>query len=295
VIGADLSDNNAVFKGLATGASGGQNFLYATDFHNGTIDVFDKNFNMVTLSGTFTDPTAPPPAVGSPGFAPFGIQNIGGTLFVTYALQNIAQHDDVAGTGNGFIDEFDTSGNFIKRFATGTAVGGTVAGLNSPWGNFGDSHVSVFNIQTGDFLGQLSNASGTPLTLNGGVGGSDTKGLWGIGFGNGHGGTSHSTLFFAAGINDEGDGLFGDVTFKAAKSPPSNHSVPNLASGTAKATAGANVSTTTSGSSATVGGGQSVKLAGSLTSPPTAAAAIHFGAHDRQLLDMLFGQLGASV
>ncbi|HEY2148223.1 MAG TPA: TIGR03118 family protein, partial [Pirellulales bacterium] len=208
------------------------------------------------------------------------------------------------------------SGNFIKRLATGTAVGGTVGALNSPFGmtvapagfgpagsfggtllvgNFGDSHVSVFNIQTGAFLGQLSNSSGTPLTLNGGVGGSDTKGLWGIGFGNGHGGTSRNTLFFAAGINGEGDGLFGEVSFKAAKSSANNHSAVNLASGTAKATAGASVSTTTGGSTTTVGGGQTIRLAGSLTQPPSVASAIHLGARDRQLLDQLFGELGASL
>ena len=86
--------------------------MYATDFHNGTVDVFDKSFNLVHLDGTFTDPNAPPPAVGQPGFAPFGIQNINGTIFVTYALQKPDQHDDQAGTGNGFVDEFDTSGTF---------------------------------------------------------------------------------------------------------------------------------------------------------------------------------------
>jgi uncharacterized protein (TIGR03118 family) len=315
VIGADLSDNNAVFKGLSIGASGGQNFLYATDFHNGTVDVFDKSFNMVTLAGSFTDPNAPPPAVGSPGFAPFGIQNIDGTLFVSYALQNGAQHDDVAGTGNGFIDEFDTSGNFIKRLASGTAVGGTVAALNSPFGmtvapanygpnnsfggallvgNFGDSHVSAFNIQTGAFLGQLSDATGHALTLNGGVGGSDTKGLWGIGFGNGRGGASRDALFFAAGINDEGGGLFGKVMFKTGSST-SEHSAMKVASGSAMATAAVNLSTTSSGGATNVGATQTGKLDGSLSLPPSVASAVHFGARDRQLLDLMFGEFGASL
>ena len=253
VIAADLSDSDAVFKGLAIGVSGGGNFLYATDFHNGTVDVFDRSFNLVHLDGTFTDPNAPPPAVGQPGFAPFGIQNINGTLFVTYALQGSDQHDDQAGVGNGFIDEFDTSGHFLKRFASGTAVGGTVAALNSPWGlavapanygpsgvfsnallvgNFGDSHMSAFNITTGAFLGQLSDAQGHPLTLNGGVGGSDTKGLWGIHFGNGHGGAARDALFFAAGINDEADGLFGKVTLaKSHAAHASAQATVALASG----------------------------------------------------------------
>jgi uncharacterized protein (TIGR03118 family) len=233
VLANDQSGTGAVYKGLAMGSVDAANYLYATDFHNGTIAVFDKSFQLVTLGtngfGTFTDPSAPPPAVGQPGFAPFGIANFGGTLFVTYALQNSEQHDDVAGAGNGFIDEFDTSGHFIQRLVTGTAVGGTVSQLNSPFGmtmapagfgnfggdllvgNFGDSHVSAFNPADGTFVDQLRDTQGNPLVLNGGFQESDTKGLWGIGFGNGAHGTSTTSLYFAAGINDEGDGVFGRV------------------------------------------------------------------------------------
>src|SRR5207237_7102968 len=116
----------AVYKGLAIGNNGTGNFIYATDFRLGTIDVFDTTFSKVALGtggfGTFTDPT-PPPA----GFAPFGIENVNNQLYVTYALQNAAKHDDVAGAGNGFVDVFDLSGNFVKRFATNGS-------LNSPWG-----------------------------------------------------------------------------------------------------------------------------------------------------------------
>jgi hypothetical protein len=162
------------------------------------------------------------------GFAPFGIQNIDGTLFVTYAKQNAAKHDDVEGPGNGFIDEFDTSGHFLMRFASGTAAGGTLTALNSPWGmavapddfgkfggallvgNFGDSHVSAFDLESGRFLGQLEDARGNPLVLNGGFQGADTKGLWGIAFG--RDGDGRPTLFFAAGIGDESHGVFGKVT-----------------------------------------------------------------------------------
>jgi uncharacterized protein (TIGR03118 family) len=308
VIAVDLSDSDAVFKGLASGVSGGANFIYATDFHNGTIDVFDKDFNRVTLAGSFTDPSNPPPAIGSPGFAPFGIQNIGGTLFVTYALQNGEQHDDVAGTGNGFIDEYDTSGNFIKRFATGTAItGGTVAALNSPWGitvapdnygpngvfsnallvgNFGDSHVTAFNIQSGAVLGQLSDPQGHPLTLNGGVGGSDTKGLWGIGFGNGKGGSRSTDLFFAAGINDESDGLFGKVTMTDGDNDaddvphtgPAAHASTSLAS---KISLGA----------ASTAGSNSGKLSTSLSAAAALADLMHMGAREQQLLDEMLANL----
>jgi uncharacterized protein (TIGR03118 family) len=233
VLAAQSSDG-AVYKLLAEASNAKGNFLFATDFHNNKIDVFDKNFDKVTLGqngwGTFQDPNEPA------GFAPFGIKEITvngkNVLFVTYAKQDAAGHDDVAGAGNGFIDEFDTTGHFLQRFATGSAVGGN-APLNSPIGmtiapsgfgpegkfggallvgNFGDSHVSAFDLKTGQFLGQLSDAQGNPLTLNGGVGASGSKGLWGIAFGNGQGGTDPNALYFAAGINAENDGLFGKVT-----------------------------------------------------------------------------------
>jgi len=229
VIGADLSDSGAVFKTLTLGADAHGNVIFASDFHNDRVDIFDKNFQLV---GSFTDPN--PHA----GFAPFGVHNLNGTLFVTFAKQDDPNnaHDDVEGAGNGFIDEFTTDGAFIKRFATGSALQpGGLDVLNSPFGatvapanfgqfsstpnnpvlligNFGSSQISAFNMNTGAFLGQLSDAQGHPLVLNGGIKESDMKGLWGIRFGNGHGGADANTLFFAAGINAEADGLFGKVT-----------------------------------------------------------------------------------
>jgi uncharacterized protein (TIGR03118 family) len=198
-------------------------FIFATNFHNGTIDIFNSSFNLVHfVPNAFVDPTTGPDAIPS-DFAPFGIANFNGTLFITYAEQDADKHDDVAGVGNGFIDEFDTSGGFIRRFATRGL-------LNSPWGmvvapagfgsfdgdllvgNFGDSHVSAFAPATGVFMGQLTDTSGNVLVLTGGFQGTDTKGLWGIGFGNGAGGADANALFFATGINDENDGLFGNVT-----------------------------------------------------------------------------------
>ncbi len=273
VLAADESSTGAVYKGLATGKALGHDYLYATDFHNGQITVFDKNFHVVQLAGSFTDPNEPPPPIGSPGFAPFGISNIGGKLYVTYALQDEDQHDDVAGAGNGFVDVFDTSGHFLKRLDSGTAVGGTISQLNSPWGmavappgygpggsfsnallvgNFGDSHVSAFNITTGNFLGQLSDTGGTPLTLNGGVGGVDTKGLWGIEFGNGHAGASPNALFFSAGINDEGDGLFGKVTMTISHSGPGTTATPMFAMPSTSGTTHATFSTNLGASQVTV-------------------------------------------
>jgi len=238
VIAADQSGNGAVYKLLTMDQAGGANYLYATNFHNGTVDVFDAHFARHTFfAGQFTDPNAPA------GFAPFGIKNVNGTLFVSYAKQDDAKHDDVAGPGNGFIDEFTSDGHFIKRFASGTAAGGTLTALNSPIGatfapagfgnfggdlligNFGDSHVSAFDPSTGQFLGQLQDTHGQPLVLTAGITGADgnTKGLWGIGFGNGQGGAGTQSMFFADGPNDETDGIFGEVNVAPASAtlPPS--------------------------------------------------------------------------
>jgi len=208
--GASIPD--AVFKGLALGSNASGDFLFATDFFHGKVQVFDKNFQPVNLSGSFTDPNIPA------GFAPFGIQNLGGKLFVTYALQNDMKHDDVAGPGNGFVSVFDTNGNFLQRLASN----GT---LNSPWGlalapsnfgsfsndllvgNFGDGRINAFDPTTGAFLGQLSDSNGTPIT---------NPGLWGLTFGNGVSAGDSSTLFFGAGPGDEQHGLFGSLQAMSA-------------------------------------------------------------------------------
>jgi uncharacterized protein (TIGR03118 family) len=245
VVAADQSSAGAVYKMLAMGRAGGANYLYATNFHNGTVDVFDKNFALHTFfAGQFTDPNAPAE------FAPFSVANINGILFVTYAKQNAAMHDDVAGPGNGFIDEFDTGGHFLERFASGTAAGGTLTALNSPFGmtiapagfgsfggdllvgNFGDSHVSAFDLKSGGFLGQLQDTHGQPLVLDAGItgAGGNTKGLWGIAFGNGQGGAGTQTLSFASGPNDETDGVFGMVV-DPPESKPATAGAPSHSSG----------------------------------------------------------------
>src|SRR5207302_1887694 len=93
----DRSGSGAVYKGLATGTLKGRPMIYATDFHNGKVDVFDGTFAAATTKGNFTDPNIPA------GFAPFGIQNLNGKLYVTYAKQDADAHDDVKGVGNGFV------------------------------------------------------------------------------------------------------------------------------------------------------------------------------------------------
>jgi uncharacterized protein (TIGR03118 family) len=202
---ADNSSQGAVYKGLATGTSAIGNVLYATNFFAGTIDVFDASLTQVTLDGPFVDKHA------AGGYGPFGIANIGGQIFVTYALQDEDRHDDVAGVGKGFVDVFDQDGHFIQRFAQSGR-------LNSPWGmtqapdnfgqfskalivgNFGDGHILGFDLETRKFIGQLSDPRGKPLAI---------PGLWGLAFGNGANAGPTNRLFFNAGGADEQTGLFG--------------------------------------------------------------------------------------
>jgi len=207
VLNVDNSGLNTVFKGLALGSNGSGTFLFATDFRNNAIDVFDKNFNPVTLSGSFTDPTLPS------GYAPFNIQASGNRLYVTYALQDAQKHDDVACPGCGYVDVYDTNGNFIQRLVSAGA-------LNSPWGmawapsgfgkfggdllvgNFGDGKINAFDPTTGNLLGTIDGTNGLPLV---------NDGLWALTFGNGGSGGSTNILYFTAGLNHESDGLFGAI------------------------------------------------------------------------------------
>jgi uncharacterized protein (TIGR03118 family) len=213
----------AVYKGLAVGVNangvtvnGSTDFilLFATNFRAGTVEVYAPApagsttgfYVPVTTDGGFTDPNIPP------GYAPFGIQNINGDLFVTYAKQNAQKHDDVAGPGNGFVDVFDTDGHLLRRFASrGT--------LNSPWGvarasfafgkfsgkilvgNFGDGRINVFD-NDGAFIAQLDGSDGQPISIDG---------LWTLTLGGGAK-SSPDTLYFTAGPNNETNGLFGTIT-----------------------------------------------------------------------------------
>src|SRR5260370_21170891 len=118
ILKVDNSARGAVYKGLALGSNSSGTFLYATNFHDGVVEMYDSTFAFIK---SFSDPTLPL------GYAPFGIRNIDGNLYVTFALQNAARHDDVAGRGHGFVDVFDTTGNRIRRFASRGPV-------DSPWG-----------------------------------------------------------------------------------------------------------------------------------------------------------------
>jgi uncharacterized protein (TIGR03118 family) len=197
----------AVYKGIATGNNGVGNFIYVTNFRDGVIEQYDADFNFVDF---FTDPNTVPDA-DTPGFAPFGIQNVDGQLYVTFAMQDHTRQDVVKGPGLGFVDVFDLEGHFIQTFASG----GT---LDAPWGvvlapanfgqlsndlligNFGDGRINAFDPATGAFLGQMSRRDGTPVGI---------EGLWGLAFGNGGLAGRKNDLLFTAGIKGQSHGLFG--------------------------------------------------------------------------------------
>jgi len=218
----------AVYKGIAIATLDGNPRLYATDFHNGRIDVFDTNFQLMNSGNGDGKGKGGGPGneigegndnsffSGKPrGFAPFNIQNIGDTMYVTFAKRDAAKHDEVDGPGLGLIGAFTPAGKLISWFDH-------IKDLNAPWGlamapsefgtfshhllvgQFGSGEILAFNPASGEYAGKLLAPGGGPITIDG---------IWGIGFGSG---TTNSgplnTLFFAAGPNGESNGLFGSLT-----------------------------------------------------------------------------------
>jgi len=199
--------DGASFTGLAIGAVGASTFLYAADFANGRIDVFNGSFLPATVAGTFSDPTLPA------GFMPYNIQNVGGNLYVEYAKVDPVTHRAATTPNTGVVNVFNLNGQFVQRLATNTH-------LNSPWGvtqapagfgslggdilvgNFGDGTISAFNPTTLLFDGTLSGSSGDPIV---------NSGLWAINFRAPGSGFDPNTLFLNAGINGEADGLFAEI------------------------------------------------------------------------------------
>jgi uncharacterized protein (TIGR03118 family) len=181
IIGKDNSASGAVYKGLALLGTN----LLAANFNSGRVDVYDSNYNLTSLGGTFTDPNLPA------GFAPHGIHIIGNQVYVAFAMQDTPKHDAVPGVGSGQVDIFDSNGNFVSTFV----AAGANNNLNAPWGvvqapasfgtfagdilvgNFGDGTISAFDT-TGKFLGQLTNSAGNVLV---------NPGLWDMVFGGGGG------------------------------------------------------------------------------------------------------------
>jgi uncharacterized protein (TIGR03118 family) len=198
LIGA--TTKGAVYTGLAITSKASGNTLFAADSANNKVDMFDGNFSLI---GSFTDPAIPA------GFAPFGIQDIGGQVYVSFA--------STSGGPGGYIDIFSETGTLVKHFTHGKP-------LNQPWGfaeapaNFGTfskallisnntstGSINAYSLTTGKLLGTLSSSSGKPLSING---------LWGIEFGGGSASNGQKNqLFFTAGPNDT-DGYFGVIGFK---------------------------------------------------------------------------------
>ena len=201
-----LASSANSYKGAALGVLGGNAYLYAANLKAGTVDVHKGSAASPDLAGSFTDPGLPA------GYAPFNVQNLGDTLYVSYAFKNNPGDDEEAkGAGLGIVDAFGLDGGFVGRIATG----GT---LNAPWGlaiapssfgawagallvgNFGDGHINAFDAATHNFLGQVLDAGGNPVAIDG---------LWAITPGNGAAAGSTSMLYFSAGPDDESHGLFG--------------------------------------------------------------------------------------
>ncbi|TMF60002.1 MAG: TIGR03118 family protein [Chloroflexi bacterium] len=192
----------AVYKSLAIGSTASGDRLYAANFRGGAVDVFDSNFSP---AGSFTDPKIPA------SYAPFNVQNLGGLLYVTFAMRDAAGHDDIAGQGHGFVDAFDTNGNLLQRLVSHGQ-------LDSPWGlaiapasfgdfagdllvgNFGNGRINAYTLDKGNFRGELTRANGAPISIDG---------LWALQVGNAAADTN--AVYFTAGINGEADGLFGTV------------------------------------------------------------------------------------
>jgi len=198
---------NAVYKGLAEATVKGKSFLYATNFRSGRVEAYDSTFTPVEMpGGLFVDRGLPT------GYGPFGIAEIKGMLYVSFAKQDSTLHDDVGGSGHGFVDVFTNNGKFVRRLVSRGA-------LDSPWGmalapagfgqfsgdllvgNFGNGLINVYNPDNGAHLGVLRRSNGVPIQIDG---------LWGLMFGNGNAAKT-SQLIFSAGPSHESHGLLGKI------------------------------------------------------------------------------------
>jgi uncharacterized protein (TIGR03118 family) len=189
------STKGAIFTGLALASSGASNYLYAAD-STGQIRVFDSSYKPITLKGNFSDPNA------VAGFTPFNIESIGSNLYVTYA-----------GRSGGYIDVFNTDGTFVRRLTSGGP-------LDAPWGmaiapagfgnlgndllvgNFGNGEILAYNASTGQYITTLDGADGKPIV---------NDFLWSLEFRTAGANVNTEALYFTAGINNQKDGLFGEI------------------------------------------------------------------------------------
>jgi len=214
VLKVDNSQQGAIYKGLAIAREGAITRLYTSNFTTAQVEMYDGAFQPVTIAGAFQDPNLPA------NYSPFGIQNIGGSIVVTFAHRNPGSRDEDHGVGLGYVDVFDLNGTLLLRLQHGPS-------LNAPWGialapgdfgifshrlligNFGDGRIHAFNVMSGKDEGMLLNADGTPLAIDG---------LWALSFGGDSTRNGLATeLFFTAGPNDENDGLYGAIMAVASE------------------------------------------------------------------------------
>jgi uncharacterized protein (TIGR03118 family) len=205
----DRSGSQAAYLGVAVVHGAKAPMVLAADFHNGVIDVFDANFQMVT-DVSFVNKEVPA------DFAPFNVMAFGDIVYVTYAQQDENKEEEVTGPGLGFVAAFDTSGKMLWTLKSDM--------FNAPWGmavakdfgpfpgallvgNFGDGHITAIDAKAMTVLGQLMMTASAAVEIDG---------LWGLAFGDGVAGAS-TGLYFAAGPDDEMHGLFGVITTPAAK------------------------------------------------------------------------------
>jgi uncharacterized protein (TIGR03118 family) len=213
VIAVDHSAEEAIYKGVTIGSWQRKRYLYAADFHNGDIEVYDDKFVKQSWRGAFGDSKLPA------GYGPFNVQAIGNRIYVTFAKKDAAGEDEVAGAGLGRVDVFDGGGHLLMRFKKGKFMDAPWAVTQAPanWGKFGgdilvgqfgNGTIAAFKAKNGKFHGLLHGTDGKPVSI---------EGLWALTFGNGAANADPRKLYFTAGPNDEADGLFGSLALVARK------------------------------------------------------------------------------
>jgi uncharacterized protein (TIGR03118 family) len=213
ILTVDNSGSGAVYKGATLETVSGRQRLLVTNFRSGKVEIYDDSFTAVTQSNAFADKQIPK------GFAPFNIRNLNGLIYVTYAKQDAAKHDDVGGAGAGYVDVFNANGKLRERFEHGKL-------MNSPWGlavapstwgkfagdilvgQFKSGKIGIYNPHNGSLAGTLVDSANKSIQIDG---------LWDITPGTGSTTSSDQTLYFTAGSNSEADGLLGSLSFSGKK------------------------------------------------------------------------------
>lgn len=199
----------AIYKGIALATPRQGSRIFVSNFMSGQVEVYNGKWQRVATSPTaFVDPTLPA------NYVPFGIQNVGGNIVVTFAHREPGSLDEDHGPGLGYVTIFNTNGEVVARLKHGDY-------FNAPWGiamsgadfgafshrlligNFGDGQIHAFDPLTGNLAGTLLDSAGNPIWIDG---------LWALEFGGGNSNSgAASELFFTAGPDDESNGLFGKL------------------------------------------------------------------------------------